>query len=178
MNKNQNIDNTTNFEEYNIINIKVDNSEQIISKFSYDENDKLNKELSEFIIDKTKIVNLRKDIKLNFYVNSPIEKDEIQTTLKNHFNEEYIEAKHELKRANIFSCIMLILGILSLSVLLLAHKFFDYFYFTTILEIASWVFVWESVDMFFLQRPKHKRQCILMQKLKLAQIEIINKQNI
>ena len=33
--------------ENNVINIKVDNKEQVISKFSYDENDKLNKELSK-----------------------------------------------------------------------------------------------------------------------------------
>ena len=162
-----------NFEDYNIINIKVDNKEQVISKFSYDENDKLNKELSEFILDKTKIMPLNKDIKLNFYTASPIDKIEIQTTLQNHFREEYIEVKHELKRANIFSLIMLILGILSLSSLLLAHKFFDYFYFTTILEIASWVFVWEAVDIFFIQRSRLKRQSLLMHKLYSAHVEVI-----
>ncbi|MBQ8522786.1 MAG: hypothetical protein IJ458_03915 [Clostridia bacterium] len=162
-----------NFENLNIVNIKVDNKEQVISKFSYDENDKLNKELSEFILDKTKTMSLNTDIKLNFYASSPIEQQEIKTTLQNHFREEYIETKHELKRANIFSLIMLILGVISLSILVLAHKFFDYFYFTTILEIASWVFVWEAVDIFFLQRSRLKRQCLLMKKLYSAQVEII-----
>ena len=38
----------------NIVNIKVENKEQIISSYSYDENDKLNKDLAEFIITKTK----------------------------------------------------------------------------------------------------------------------------
>jgi hypothetical protein len=162
------------FEDLNIINIKVDDKEQIISKFSYDENDKLNKELSEFILDKTKVMTLNKDIKLNFYTSSPIEQQEIKTTLQNHFREEYLETKHELKRANAISLIMLILGIISLSMLVLAHKFFDYFYFTTILEIASWVFIWESVDIFFLQRSRLKRQCLLFKKLYSAQVEIIN----
>ncbi|MFQ6724441.1 MAG: hypothetical protein ACLRFE_03830 [Clostridia bacterium] len=167
---NQNID----LKDYNIINIKVDNKEQVISKFSYDENDKLNKELSEFILDKTKIMPLNKDIKLNFYTSSPIEHQEIKTTLQNHFMEEYVEAKHELKRANIISIIMLLLGILSLTALILANKFFDYFYFTTILEISSWVFVWESIDIFFLQRSRIKRQSLLFKKLYSADINIIN----
>lgn len=162
-----------NFEDFNIINIKVDNKEQVISKFSYDENDKLNKELSDFILDKTKIMPLNKDFELNFYVNSPIEKQEIKSTIQNHFKEECIEIKHELKRTNIFSIVMLILGILSLTTLLLAHKFFDYYYFTTILEIASWVFIWESVDCFFLKRPKLKRHCIILQKLYSANINLI-----
>lgn len=161
------------FEDYNIINIKVDNKEQVISKFSYDENDKLNKELSEFILDKTKIMPLNKDIKLNFYTPSPIDKTEIHTTLQNHFREEYIEVKHELKRLNIFTLAMVILGIITLSALFLAHKFFDYFYFTTILEIASWVFMWEAVDSIFLRRPRITRQCILMYKLYSAHVEVI-----
>ncbi len=161
-------------DEYFNINIKVDNKEQIISKFSYDENDKLNKELSEFILDKTKIAPLNKNIKLKFYTSSPIDNNEIKSTIQNHFKEEYLEFKHELKRANAISLIMLILGIISLSLLVLAHKFFDYYYFTTILEIASWVFVWESVDIFFLQRSRLKRQCLLIEKLYLAKVEIIN----
>ena len=159
--------------EYNTINIKADTKEQIISKFSYDEYDKLNKELSEFVLDKTKTMPLNKDFKLNFYVNSPIEKNEVQITLQNHFREEYMEVKHELKRANIISLIMLILGIISLTALVVAHRFFDYFYFTTILEISSWVFVWEAVDIFFLQRSKIRRQCLLFKKLYSATIEII-----
>lgn len=168
----ENKNNIDTFEEFNIINIKIDNKEQVISKFSYDENDKLNKELSEFILDKTKVMPLNKDFKLNFYVNSPIEKNEVQTTLQNHFREEYLETQHELKRANIISLIMLILGVLSLSILVLAHKFFDYFYFTTILEIASWVFVWEAVDIFFLQRSQIRRKCLLFKKLIYSIVEI------
>lgn len=170
---NKNLTDNESLEDYNIINIKVDNKEQVISKFSYDENDKLNKELSEFILDKTKIITLTKDIKLNFYTPSPIDKTEIQTTLQNHFREEYIEVKHELKRLNIFTLTMIILGVITLSALFLAHKFFDYFYFTTILEIASWVFIWEAVDSIFLRRPRITRQCMLMHKLYSAHVEVI-----
>ena len=167
--------NNSNFEDYNIVNVKIDNKHQIISKFSYDENDKLNKELSEFILDKTKIMPLNKDIKLNFYSSSPIDKTEIQTTLQNHFREEYIETKHELKRSNIFTIAMIVLGVISLSMLVLAYKYFDNFYTTTLLEIASWVFIWESVDNFFLQRPRIKRKCLLMKKLYYADVTLIIK---
>ena len=85
-----------------IINIKVQNKEQIISNYSYDENDKINKDLSEFIVTKSKRVHISRDIKLNFYSNEHIEKTEIQSAIKNHFYEEYLESKSELKRLNIF----------------------------------------------------------------------------
>ena len=50
--------------EDNIVNIKVENKEQIISSYSYDENDKFNKDLAEFITTKTKRTHLSQNIKL------------------------------------------------------------------------------------------------------------------
>ena len=160
-----------------IINIKVQNKEQIISNFSYDENDKINKDLSEFIVAKSKRVHISKDIKLNFYTNEHIDKNEIQSTIKNHFHEEYLESKSELKRLNIFIITMLILGVLTFAILVaLYNRNFSNFYFEMILEIAAWVFIWESVDATFLQRPKIRRKNIQMQKLSFEEFsELIRK---
>jgi len=156
-----------------IINIKVENKNQIISNFSYDENDKINKDLSEFIVAKSKRVPITKDIKLNFYTKNYIDKNEIQSTIKNHFNEEYLESKSELKRLNVFIITMLALGILTFAILVaLYNRNFSNIYFEMILEIAAWVFIWESIDATFLQRPKIKRKNIQMQKLSLAQVEV------
>ncbi len=161
-----------------IINIKVQNKEQIISNYSYDENDKINKDLSEFIVAKSKRVHISKDIKLNFYTNEHIDKNEIQSTIKNHFHEEYLESKSELKRLNIFIITMLALGVLTFAILVaLYNRNFSNFYFEMILEIAAWVFIWESVDATFLQRPKIRRKNIQMQKLSSAQVEVVNNKN-
>ncbi len=47
---------------------------------------------------------------------------------------------------------------------------------TTIVEIAAWVFIWEAVDYFFLQRPLIKAKLLLIQKISEAKIETeINK---
>ncbi len=171
-----NNDNTT--LESEIINIKVTDKEQLISNFSYDENDKINKDLSEFIVAKSKRVHISKDIKLNFYTNEHIDKNEIQSTIKNHFHEEYLESKSELKRLNIFIITMLILGVLTFAILVaLYNRNFSNFYFEMILEIAAWVFIWESVDATFLQRPKIRRKNIQMQKLSSAQVEVVNNKN-
>ena len=161
--------------EDNIVNIKVENKEQIISSYSYDENDKFNKDLAEFITTKTKRTHLSQNIKLNFYSKEHIEQKEIETTLKNHFNEERLETKDELKKFNIFTIIMLTLGILTFSILVaLYNRSFNNFYFEMILEIAAWVFIWESVETTFLRRPKIRRKYIQMKKLCSAVVQIIN----
>ncbi len=160
------------FEEDKIINIKVENKEQIISSYSYDENDKLDKNLSEYIIEKTKRVHLSQNIKLNFYSKEHIEKQEIVDTINNHFNEECLETKDELKKTNIFTISMLVLGILTFAILVALYNRNFNMYFEMILEIATWVFIWEAVDSLFLQRPKIKRKYIQIQKLCSAQVEI------
>ena len=161
--------------ERDIINIKVENKSQIISNYSYDENDKLNKELSEFIIAKSKRTHLSKDIQLNFYSSEKVEKSEIQSTINNHFHEEYIESKNELKRLNIFVIIMFALGVLTFSILVaLYNKNFSNFYFEMVLEIAAWVFIWEGVDAFFLERPKIQGRTMQMKKLSLAEVDVID----
>ena len=161
-------------DEYELVNISINNKEQIISKFSYDEDDKLNKDLSDFIIDKTKLLPVTKNIQLNFYTQSKVEKSEIETTLQNHFKEEYLEVKSELKNRNIYAIMMLFLGLITLSVLFLTYKFFNNAYFETLLEITVWVFVWEAVDSFFLQRPRIRRRCLHMKNLYKAKVEVIN----
>lgn len=160
--------------EYEIVNININNAEQVISKYSYDENDKLNKDLSEFILDKTKLIPATKNIQLNFHTQSNIEKSEIKTTLQNHFREEYLEVKDELKKRNIFALIMLLFGTITLSILFLTYNIFNNAYLETILEITTWVFVWEAVDSFFLQRARIKSKCLRMKNLYHAKVEVIS----
>ena len=71
-------------DECKTINIKVQNKEQVISQFSYDENDKINKDLAEFIESKSRDVRFSQDIQLNFYSKQEINAGEIQTTISNH----------------------------------------------------------------------------------------------
>ena len=168
MKKSQSVD------DYKIINIKVENKNQIISNFSYNENDRLSKELSEYLVEKSKNARITQEIQLNFYSKDNIDKNEIQATINNHFHEEYLESKNELKRLNIFIITMFVLGVLTLAVLVaLYNRNFINFYFEMILEIAAWVFIWEAIDGLFLQRPKIRRKNIQIQKLCSAKIEVI-----
>ena len=151
----------------------MQNKEQVISQFSYDENDKINKDLAEFIESKSRDVRFSQDIQLNFYSKQEINAGEIQTTISNHFRSECKQAKDELKVSNIAVIVLMILGVIGLACLLWVNRFFDNFFFQMILEIASWVFIWEAVNVLFLQRPKLRRKFILMQKLSNANVNVV-----
>ena len=148
-----------------IVNIKIENKDQIISTFSYDENDKLNEDLSDFITYKTTNLQPSQHVKLNFYSKTPLEEKEIKQTIKNHYQEECEQVKSELKRSNVFILVMFIFGLVTLAISVALHNLgFKNFYFEMILEIASWVFIWEAVDRVFIARPKVRRRHIQMQK--------------
>ncbi len=159
--------------ENEIINIKVEHKDQIFSTYSYDANDKLNKDLSEYIIEKTKHVGVTENIELHFYTKEHFDVNKIKSVIKNHFNEEYLDAKRELKKSNTFAFLMFLLGIGTLAILLAVYKHFSNFYFEMILEIASWVFIWTAVEMLFMYRPKNRKKCIILKKICSAEIEII-----
>lgn len=160
-----------------IISIKAEEDEQIFSTYNYDSNEKLNAELDEFIWDKARFVPMAKDIKIKLYTNTKTDEQEVVDAIKNNYKKEYIETKSELKRNAIFSLIMLMLGIVFMSFLLLMHVYFYNVYLEIIVEIATWVFIWESVDSFFLQRAALKRKRITLLKLYAAEMEIIKLKN-
>lgn len=102
----------------------------------------------------------------------------LKNLIQNHYANEYQDAKKKMHRNNIIGLAMLMVGIIILTLIItlsiLIKNFNNLFYVTTILEIASWVFIWESIDCLFLQRPSLKFECIKIQKIYVADINIIN----
>ena len=68
---------------------------------------------------------------------------------------------------------MVTLGLFSLALLVLAYKYFDNAYFDTIIEIVTWVFMWEAIDAFFLRRTEIRRRYVNTLKLYMAQVDVI-----
>lgn len=160
-----------------IISVKAGEKEKIFSSYDYGKNVVLNPELDSFILDKAKTVPLSKEIKIKFYTNSSINEKQVVESLKNNYKKEYVESKEELKRNAWFSFRMFVLGLIFLSFLLLMHTYFYNIYMEIIVEIATWVFIWEAVDSFFLQRVGLKRKQIILLKLYSADIEMIKLRN-
>lgn len=156
-----------------VINVKITSKEQLFSAYSYS-GDKLNAEFSEYVFSKAKSVPVTESIKIKIHTADAIDVAEAEQALKSHYRTEYIEAKKEAKRIVCISLIMTILGVLALTALLLINYFTDNLYITSIVEIAAWVFIWEAVDYFFLQRPVVKAKSICIQRIFTAQIVICN----
>lgn len=158
-----------------IVNIKVEHQNQILSSFNYDNKDTLNSDFCDYLWKNAKMMPPYDDLQINIYSNEEINEQEVIKATKTHYSREYIEAKQSLSKTNFVALTSLLLGIFSLALLLIFYSVFNNFYVTTLIEIMAWVFVWEAVDKFFYGRTNIKRNCVLIQKIYSAEINIIKK---
>lgn len=156
------------------INVKIDSKEQLFSTYSYT-GDNLNSEFCDHVYEKAKHRPITENLTIKIHTAEELSAEEVGSAIKNHYGAQYRVAKNEFNRLTAISLIMTLLGVVTLALFVLINHFWDNFYITTIVEIAAWVFIWEAVDNYFLQRPLTKAKCLLLQRIFTAEIQICQK---
>lgn len=154
-----------------VISVNINDRSDLYSKYSYD-GQKLKPAFAEHLYEECKSVPFTATPKIKIHSAAELDVNEINHAVKNYFRNEYADARKAVSRNTIVSLIMALFGIVTLSILFAIHYIFDNAYITTVLEIAAWVFIWESVDCYFLRRPRLKAKCILIQKIYSAEFEV------
>ena len=158
-----------------VISIKIEDREELFSKYSYNSDDVINSDCTDYIWHKSKLVGRMQDIQIHFHCAQKTDKNEVQSALKSYYRAEYLETSNELKKHTIFSFVCLLLGVGTLLAFSILNKIFANFYLSTVVDILAWVFLWEAFDVFFFQRASLARRMKRIQKLYSAKIKIIEK---
>ena len=154
--------------------IRLEKGEEF-SRFSTDENKIIEPELIEHI--DHEISTISKKNNLSIIVHSPkenkIDAQELENELDEHYKKEIIKTHLESKaliRSGIF---MLFVGVLIFGLYVVLKTFVTTSLWLELIDIASWVFVWEAVDCIFLSQltMKEKKQHYL--KVVKAKIEVV-----
>ena len=79
--------------------------------------------------------------------------------VRNYFSFKAAEMRREIAQNTIMSLIFTIIGVVSLTVMFIlsAHGLGEVL--TECLDIFAWVFLWEAVDQFFIERKALVRKC-------------------
>lgn len=162
-----------NFEDIETINIKADSKAAIFSDYNYDSNEVLNSNLEEFLVEKVKNIPPKVNLRVKIFTDDCVDENEVKVAYKNKFKGDFEELEQELKRNMLFAFTMLILGVLFMGFLILEIYFLNNYILSTILEIAVWVFVWEAVDSFFLERSSIRRKRYQLARLYYADLEVV-----
>lgn len=154
------------------ITAKVDSEAEIFSQFDFDSNEKLNDEFASYIWDKASVAPVKSEVSIKIFTTTNLKQEEVADAIHNKFKQDYLQIKAEKKSNLWFSFAMLVLGLLFLGLLFLSYSYFKNAYADAILEIVAWVFTWEAVDAFFLQRAHLRKQQLILLKLYVANVEI------
>ncbi len=140
------------YEENGVPHIEINLSNgNIYDEYSTDS--ELNPTIFEFVDKVFRLVKKKANLEIDITFPSSMkdeEKDKIEKLFKSHYAINIVKSNEEIKRHNIVSIILLFFGIIVYGAYGLLEYFKMDFIFQGVIEIASWVFIWESVDMFFL----------------------------
>ena len=155
------------------IYINITNSNEIFSPYAEDNRPVINSEFADFL------ENAVKDEPSNQPVNIKISSancdlNTTSTAIKNYYYNEFIDTQRKLTH-NLFSSILtLIIGLLALSATITLSALDAPFVVGGAVDIFAWVFIWESVDSFFLRRVELRHSERRQMNFITAKISLIN----
>lgn len=145
-----------------IIHLNVTDDGNFLSPLSVKGNPLISGETAEFL--NLNIKHNLKDSGVKLIISSnaidETEKEIYKTAIKNYYRVEYKTIWKELRRNLFCSIIMLLFSacIFALAIIL-ENTTNASAVILNMIDVFAWVFTWEAVDLFFLQRPKlHKEQ--------------------
>lgn len=165
------------YEENDVSHIEINLSNgNIYDEYSTDS--ELNPEIFEFVEKVFRLVKKKANLEIDITYPSEMseeEKDKIEKLFKSHYSISIVKSGDEIKRHNIVSILLLIFGVLVYCAYGLLEYFKVDFIFRGVIEIASWVFIWEAVDMFFLCNFSSRIERIKNVKIFNAKINRVDK---
>lgn len=141
----------------------------------YSNNGLLNDEIFDYIYSAFKLVRKKRYLKLDISFSNDIDEQErayIKTLIKKHYALEYQILKEKIKGKKRASFFCLVVGVLLLSLEILLYYFFKNQIVNEIIDIFSWVFIWEACDIFAFTITKYNINRI--QTLRLFEMEIVD----
>jgi len=165
------------YEENGVSHIEINLSNRNIYD-EYSTDSELNPAIFEFVEKVFRLVKRKANLEIDITYPSEMseeEKDKIEKLFKSHYAISIVKSGEEIKKHNIVSILLLIFGVLIYGVYGLLEYFKVDFIFRGVIEIASWVFIWEAVDMFFLSNFGSRIERIKNVKIFNAKINRVDK---
>ncbi|MBQ7973866.1 MAG: hypothetical protein IJ295_02850 [Clostridia bacterium] len=157
------------------LHVKVKNAEDLLSNYTYDD-DNINPDLSDYLIEKAEHI-YPLPVKENFIINihtkdTKLRLSDITRRIHRHFHDEYDIAKRKLQYNTRLALTLFVLGMTMMLLYFLAEHFVGNFFLTKILEVSTWVFIWGAVEVFIIDRHDLRNECALLRRLAFAEVII------
>lgn len=139
-----------------VINMTVLNDGEFLSPYSATDSPVVSSDVAEFLENGAANFLPKQTIELNVHSDCIDDNEKLvyDSAIRNYFRLKADGADTELKRNLIVSVVFTVIGVIGLAAMLLFDHFFNKAIWTEVVDIFAWVFVWEAVDQFFIERRK------------------------
>lgn len=145
------------------IGLHLDTIEEAFSKYSYKENFILDSGMIDFIEENAKEyagVDL-KNYEIDIYSDKKVKKEDSQkftNSFKKYYERKLFDIHRAITKLNLYGAVFFVIGAVFLTATHLVSSIFPNApeVISFALEIASWVFMWEAVDLVFIQKGKDR----------------------
>lgn len=114
-------------------------------------------EVAEFLENGANAAHIKDDFALNLYSNciDGSKQTRYEQAIRNYFSLKLNAEQRELKRNNVISLIFAIIGVIGLAFMIICDQLLSMqAIWVECIDIFAWVFLWEAVDQFFIERRK------------------------
>lgn len=137
-----------------VVAMTVLHDEDFLSDFSAGSKPVISSEVAEFIEERTTALPPSEALTLKIHSNCIDSQEQIaySAALKEYYVRHYSENRREMRRNAVISAVMAAIGIITLALVVSFYFLEKMPVVSEVIDIFAWVFIWEAVDLFFLQR--------------------------
>ena len=156
-----------------IIEMNVRDDADFLSPYSANETATISSDVAEFLENSAMAYHPKERLTLKISRDCIDEREKIvyEKAIKNFFMLHSIESTRDLKRNAAYAVVMFIVGLIGFALMVLCESLELGAIAIECVDIFAWVFLWESVDLFFIERNVLKIR--LLRNLALSDIKVV-----
>ena len=157
------------------LNITVTDDADFLSKYSEADKPVISGEVAEFMENVAKAYHPDQSFTLNIKSAciDETEKPKYKKAFKNYYSAKREEADRDLKRKTWIAVTFAIIGIVALAIMFILSSLDLNEIWKECIDIFAWVFLWEAVDQFFIERSGILLTCKRYKRFTEAEINFV-----
>lgn len=141
-------------DETAIIHLHVQDDSNFLSPYAEEGKPIISTEIADFLEKTIRAYHPKCPVVLNIHATCIDENEKIQyqKAIRNYFSLELEDNTREMKRISIKTFVFTIIGVLTLAFMFILDHMGVNSLWIEVIDIFAWVFLWEAVDIFFIER--------------------------
>ena len=140
-----------------VLNMTVLDDSDFLSPYSETDTPVISQDVADFLENGANAAHPKDRLELNVHSNciDDEEKKCYTSAIKNYFTLKLAAERRNLQRNGVVSLIFALIGIVGLAFMIICEQLLKWSsIWIEVLDIFAWVFIWEAVDQFFIERRK------------------------